>query len=242
MSRRTGTSPRSNDHVRAHDVWETRLVPASRRCLIVANGAIPGIRLLRRLQRVADVVIATDGAARLLVHGLVPDYVVGDFDSVEPEILDQFPARCRIHLPDQNMCDLEKALQYAGELGCTDATLVGALGYRLDHALTTISVMLKYADQFRLRHVDAKSELIAVTDQAELTGSPGDTLSLVVMAPVHGVTLTGVRWPLEARDLEPGSLGVSNVFVDATVRIRVRGGCLLVCHLRHPRRRQRLES
>jgi thiamine pyrophosphokinase len=208
-------------------------------CLIVANGEFPGVRLLRRLARAASLVIATDGAAdRLLALRLEPDRVIGDFDSADPAVLHRFLPEQRIHVPDQNRCDLEKALDYAVHLQCRDVTVAGALGKRLDHALTTVSLLVRYAPLVRLRLVDHDAELIPVVDRLEVRATAGDVLSLIALAPVHGVTLTGVRWPLNDFTLEPGSRGVSNVVVSPKVSIAVRDGCLLVCHLRSTARQR----
>lgn len=212
-------------------------------CLIVANGEFPGARFLRRLAREAALVIATDGAAdRLLALGLEPDRVIGDFDSADPAVLHRFLPEQRIHVPDQNRCDLEKALDYAVHLQCRQVTVAGALGKRLDHALTTVSLLVRYAPVIRLRLIDRNAELIPVADRLEMRAKAGDVLSLIALAPVHGVTLTGVRWPLNDFTLQPGSRGVSNVVVSPTVSVTVAEGCLLVCHLRSSARDTRGNS
>jgi thiamine pyrophosphokinase len=54
-------------------------------------------------------------------------------------------------------------------------------------------------------------------------------LSLLALGgPATGLTTTGVRWPLTADTLEPGSTrGVSNEILSSPVRIRLEGGSLL---------------
>ena len=61
--------------------------------LIVANGGLPkGFHLEHEIKKYATVV-ALDGAAnRLAQSGLFPDVVLGDFDSIAQEVLEQCKA------------------------------------------------------------------------------------------------------------------------------------------------------
>jgi thiamine pyrophosphokinase len=65
-----------------------------------------------------------------------------------------------------------------------------------------------------------------------MRGRPGDTLSLIAFHRARFVSVSGVKWPLSGHTLEPGTLGVSNVFVEETVRIEVGAGILIAVHLR----------
>lgn len=204
----------------------------SHTCLIVADGSGPGRVFLRKLARRVDILIAADGAtSKLLKAGLRPHYVVGDFDSVPADILEHVPAAGRVHVPDQDRCDLEKALEHAVRLGCKSAIIAGGLGKRLDHSLTTISLLLRYARSVDVRIVEPGMEVVPVVASTDIHGIPGDTLSLVVLSPARGVSLTGVRWPLVEESLEPGSRGVSNVLTEPIARLSVREGAVLACHL-----------
>jgi thiamine pyrophosphokinase len=62
-----------------------------------------------------------------------------------------------------------------------------------------------------------------------LTGAPGAVLTLLALGgPARGVTATGVRWPLAADTLQPGSTrGVSNEIVSSPVVVQLGGGSLL---------------
>jgi thiamine pyrophosphokinase len=189
--------------------------------------------MLRAHARQADVVIATDGAASVaLAAGVRATYVVGDFDSISEAGLGAFPGGALIRVEDQNSCDLEKALRYAVGLGCTAATILGGLGRRWDHSLTTLSIAVRFADQLQVRIADPTCDIRTVSGDCEIHGAAGDTVSLIAFAPARGVSISGVRWELSDADFVPGSLGVSNILTAGTARVRVREGSLLVCHLR----------
>lgn len=201
-------------------------------CLIVANGDSPGQRFIQEQASAAVIVIATDGAAaKLLEAGIEPDYVIGDFDSIDGPVLERLPETSRVYVPDQDRCDLEKALAFALGRGFRRASVIGALGKRLDHTLTTLSLMIKFAARLDLRLLEPGTELIPVTGTTSVHGSVGDLLSLVALSPASGVTVTGVKWPLSEADMEPGSLGVSNVLTEPIARVSVRQGCVLVCRI-----------
>jgi thiamine pyrophosphokinase len=69
-----------------------------------------------------------------------------------------------------------------------------------------------------------------VRDEVALPGEPG---ALVSLLPLHGaargVTTSGLLYPLDDEDLEPGtSRGVSNEWAAEVASVRVRSGVLVV--------------
>jgi len=193
--------------------------------------------MIRAHARRADVVIATDGAASVaLAAGVRPTYVVGDLDSISASDLATFAAASLVRIEDQDSCDLEKALRVAVELGCRSVTILGGLGRRWDHSLTTLSIAIRFALELRVRIAGPMGDIQSVSDRCEVRGRPGDTISLIAFAPARGVSISGVKWALSDADIGPGSLGISNVLTSSAARVRVREGCLLVCHLRTRRR------
>jgi thiamine pyrophosphokinase len=69
-----------------------------------------------------------------------------------------------------------------------------------------------------------------VRDRIELSGSPGDLVSLLPYGGrAGGVTTTGLRWPLHQAELAPGtSRGVSNQMIDRAATVELEEGTLLV--------------
>jgi thiamine pyrophosphokinase len=201
-------------------------------CLILANGEPPSFKLLEELARKSDLFIAADGAADVLAHfELVPDIILGDFDSLLSHTRSIFPAVRYVHAYDQEECDLDKAIAFAIEQKADRITLSGVLGGRPDHMLTTISILMKYTRQIDIVIADDGVQMKMVQDTWRIDGEPGDTLSLVVFDRAAGVCLDGVRWRLRDAELTPGSRGVSNEFLQDQVSVSVKSGMVLVCHL-----------
>lgn len=184
----------------------------------------------------AFVIAADSGLDHAAALGLSVDVLVGDLDSASPEAVRAAEATgitIERHPAAKDATDLELALDYALEAGATRVTVVsGGGGERLDHHLAEL--VLLAARRFAPLHLDARigsarAVAIHAGDDVSLTGAPGAVLTLLALGgPASGVTITGVRWPLDADTLEPGSTrGVSNEIVSNPVRIQLSGGSLL---------------
>jgi thiamine pyrophosphokinase len=206
--------------------------------VLVANGVLhpDAVALLRDAIEQARLVIGVDGGTRhLLAHGLLPHVVTGDFDSLtENERADLESRGVRlIETPDQDYTDLDKALGVAVERFHAETVRVfAATAGRLDHVYSNLSALLRRRERVaEIRLVDETGETWPVMGDVRLTGAdlPGRTLSLMALGPVHGVTTTGVRWPLSDATLVPGVRdGTLNEIIAETVTIRHASGYLLV--------------
>ncbi len=207
--------------------------------VLVANGPISEIptERLRRAIQSADLVIGIDGGARSLMQlGLLPTHVTGDFDSLSPSELAALEAQGVeiIPTPDQDFTDMDKALTLCFKsLGASMAQVFGAGGGRLDHLYSNLSALLKHGRDHDVYLVDSFGETFTLDPKGTLLLSDpalvGRTLSLLALGPVHGITSTGLRWPLTNESLAPGVRdGTLNEVVSETVEISCRSGDLLV--------------
>jgi len=214
-------------------------------CVIIAGGRLDTTgtrswsRQIQDLLKTADLIIAADsGAGHMRKSEYLPHVIIGDLDSIEPETLAYFQKNkvpVQAHSSRKNSTDTELCIEYARTNGATRITLLAATGTRLDHTLANILLLLPLADAgIPARILDEKNELQVVTDQVDLTGTPGDLVSLIPLTPtVRGVTLKGLSYPLENSTLVMGStLGVSNFFSGSTAQISIRSGTLLVVRSR----------
>ena len=199
--------------------------------LLCANGEPPPTGLVARLRRQHGLCVATDGALDwLIAQGQAPDHVLGDLDSATPGALAALPPGALVPTPDQEACDLEKSLHWCLRQGARSVTIVGATGRRFDHTLTTVSLLLALHRRANLALLSGDSVTRVCSGRLTVSGTPGDRLSLAAMAPAHGVSLDGVRWPLRSETLEPGSRGVSNEMAADVANLTVVAGALLVTH------------
>lgn len=204
--------------------------------LVCAAPSPGGAELVGRLAPSADIVIAVDGGGSVCLEaGVVPDILVGDFDSLPGSLLDDFVSQGVrvVEFPaDKDETDLGLALDVARREGADRVTVTAASTGRLDHTLAVAGALAAAADlRTQLREPELRGWVLstALRTTLKLKGM-GATVS--ILAPGWGATVSvrGVRWPLAKAELAPLSdLGMSNVIIDDEgAVIEVHAGTVLV--------------
>jgi thiamine pyrophosphokinase len=187
--------------------------------LLVCASPVEGAsRVVSELAPHFDLVIAVDGGSEVCADaGVVPDIALGDFDSIdagEPERLVSLGVRV-VKLPaDKDETDLELALAEARSLGASSVTITAASGGRLDHAFGVVAAMAGSVGlNPELVEPDSRAWLLSAESRDTLTlAGDGATVSLLPFCGPAVVSATGVRWPLDRRELSATTtLGISNV-------------------------------
>jgi thiamine pyrophosphokinase len=195
--------------------------------LVVANGTLPEIHLLSSLLSHGPFVLAADGGAdKLLEIGIIPDAVLGDFDSVSADLPQSI---VRLPAPDQNFTDLDKSIAYLQGEGYGTIWLTGVTGNRLDHTYGALSVLVKYGQTVDIALIDSIGSARLIDEMYSANLPVGTTLSLLPLGDVSGITTTGLQWNLTDETLSPGIRdGISNKTIAADVTITVKAGPLIV--------------
>ncbi len=207
-----------------------------RSALIVLNGSIR--RSIKHVVWSDDKLrIAADGALNTLLDlEKVPDVVIGDFDSVHEDDLDDASrlGTRLIHIPDQETSDSEKAIGFALGEGCTSLEIIGHLGTRFDHILAVleaVSVLRNVSVSFIDRN--ARGMLLRGPGESVISRARDHTCSLMPIRPCTGVTLTGFRWSTQSAQLGGnGRFSLSNIIVDDQAVISLESGLLMI-YLHH---------
>ena len=109
------------------------------KALILCNGNPPPRMLMHQLWHEANYRVAADGGANQLYNqNLVPDAVVGDFDSLQPEVRKKLPNSKLFHVKEQNTSDADKAVRHCVKRGFAEIHILGAEGGRNDQFLTSL--------------------------------------------------------------------------------------------------------
>lgn len=209
--------------------------------IIFANGNLHDPNAARALITPGSLVIAADGGSRHCQDlGILPQILIGDMDSIEPELLaeyEQAGAEILRFPTHKDFNDLELALRLAQARGITEVIVIAALGSRWDHTL--VNVLLPAEERFaglKVSLVDGPQEMILVHagKRLHIQGRPGDIVSLIPLkGDARGVTTQGLEYPLEEGELKFGSSrGVSNVLLEAEAQVWLREG-LLLCVVIH---------
>ncbi|MDF1542535.1 MAG: thiamine diphosphokinase [Anaerosomatales bacterium] len=186
----------------------------------------------------AGPIIAADGGATLcLAVGRVPDVLVGDFDSVAPDVL----ARVRAagvpviaSSADKDVSDLDLALQAVKDLGTRRAAVTAAWSARLDHTLAAIgSVFVQRSLAIDLTDPGMAGCLLDSGERASvtLTGA-GATFSVFTLDPGAVLSCRGARYELDHASLDPLSArGLSNrLLAKPAVVTAERGRALVISY------------
>ena len=185
-------------------------------CLI--GGGAANAADLAEATRLAPRVVAADGGAELaLRNGLTPELVIGDFDSLSPEIAAQLPPDSLHPVTEQDSTDFEKALR---RITAPLIIGVGFTGARIDHELAVLSTLLALPDQPCV--LLAEREVIFHCPPCLKLDLPADAVvSLFPMRPVRGRS-HGLKWPLDGLELAPGGrVGTSNRALGGAVKSRI---------------------
>lgn len=205
--------------------------------LIFANGVMEEVEWVRPYLAQATAVIAANGGSKHLYRlGHAPDVLIGDMDSLPPEVqawCEAAHTRLLRYPAAKNETDLELALLLAVREFADDLLLFGALGGRLDQTLANILLLTHPALIGRqVTLVTARERAWLVWQKTKIDGRIGDVVSLVpVGGDVHVGETRGLAWPLQDEVLSFGlARGVSNELVAETAVIIVNNGFLLCIH------------
>ena len=207
----------------------TGLAAVSLHAWVVTGGEPPDPDLLGELESPQLVVAADSGADVARSLGLLPDVIVGDFDSVTPAAAAAVATQRRFPV-DKDATDLALALAEARHRGAGSISVVGGSGGRLDHFLANVAALT--CDELATVKVDAlmgPARLWAVRGRRTISGTVGQVVSLLACGgPATGVRTTGLRWALEGETLAAGSSrGVSNVLTAPEATVTLETGVIL---------------
>lgn len=205
----------------------TRL--ASRLPVTLIGGGDAGAADLAAALALAPVVAAADGGAdNALAHGLVPQAVWGDFDSISARARAAIPAENLHPVAEQDSTDFEKCLSRI------DAPLVIAVGFcggRQDHFLAALATLARRIGPPCI--LIAEADIITLCPARIALDLPlGTRLSLFPMGPVRGES-HGLEWPIDGIGFAPDRrIGTSNR-TTGPVSLRIDGPMLLILPRAH---------
>ena len=197
------------------------------RCIIFCAGEFDGFLLPARE---GDYIIAADGGlAHVSGLGLIPNEVLGDFDSLgyAPEGAAVFPV-------EKDDTDAMLAIRRGLSLGYKEFILYGSLdGPRLDHTLANLQALSFLAQNGAVGYLvgnrniatAVRNETVCFPETAE------GILSLFCLGGDARVSIKGLKYELEDGTLTSGfPLGVSNHFVGKEAKITASIGDVLMIY------------
>jgi thiamine pyrophosphokinase len=191
----------------------------------------------------AGLLVAADAGAQWIVdQGVTPHLLIGDMDSISPDLLARLEARgvaIERHPTEKDASDVELAVERALGAGADEVVLIGVLGgERLDHELANLFLVADEAwasahCEVRIVRGPTQVRVLRGGERLNLRGTPGDLVTLLAVAgDAGGVRTQGLRYALNGESLRMGrSRGLSNVIEHAPASVSVEEGTLLVIEI-----------
>lgn len=205
------------------------------KAIIVCGGNAPSEKLIREEFKDENIIISADSGANCLYeYKIVPNYLIGDFDSIDRNVLEFFKqkgAKIEKFPPEKDFTDSSIALDKAIELGAKEVVLLGCTGSRIDHVLGNIGLLLRALNLgLKACIKDDNNIIILINSSIQISRQNKKYLSLVPYNElVKGLSIKGVKYELDRYDLSLGSsLGISNEFKDDIAEISFEKGLLIV--------------
>lgn len=204
------------------------------KAVVVSGGTKPSRNLFLEYYEPGDTLIAADSGAEFLREiGIIPDFILGDFDSVSEDTLAFFNGKCEILKYDavKDFTDTEAAFYKAREFHPETYILFGCTGNRLDHLLGNLSFLEVALDEGKEAFIlDDHNKIYLVDRPVSIRKDFGDFISFQgFRGDVTDFTITGARYGLSGYTLRMGDpRTVSNEFQDEEIGVSFTSGKVLV--------------
>ena len=201
-----------------------------KRCVIIGGAPINDYRRIKALLNSGDYYIVCDsGLKHISALGILPDLIIGDFDSAEKPQTDIET----IALPrEKDDTDSFFAAKEAVKRGFCDFLLIGVIGKRIDHSIGNISFLLYLESlQKSARIADDYSVMEIISRKGEVASSECEYFSLLAIdGDANGVNIKNAKFPLENAKITAGyQYGISNEAENGkTAEISIENGRLLL--------------
>lgn len=199
-----------------------------KRAVIVSGGTVEDPSYYRGMFSEDDLIICADSGYRTAQRlSLVPDVVIGDFDS--------FPEReailgTKLVLPaEKDHTDTHECVCYALAQDVWEIVVIGAIGSRMDHTIANIHLLgIAMESGVAMKIVNEHNEIFLIRDTVKIPRREGWHFSLLPLEKTEGITLEGFYYPLRDAVMEFGNpYGVSNEFTAEEATVSIKKGLLL---------------
>lgn len=203
----------------------------SKRAILLLPGSVDFPKFSERFKhwlRDEYLLIAVDGGIdKAEYFPKKPDLWIGDFDSATAAELKEYGALKQLRFPsEKDEVDSELGLNRAIAAGCSEVVILGGIGGRLDHQMALMFLPFQYQG-LDFIHTDGEVELYNISPGKwrMVEAQVGATLSFIPLEPINGLTLTGVKWPLDNFTLPVGKgLTFSNVATERAIKAFTKAG------------------
>lgn len=197
---------------------------------ILAGAGISDYQWLKQELSSCDFIICADSGLRHAdTVNIIPDIIIGDFDSVDIDLLNKYKSLSNIiHSKDQNTTDLMKALS---EVSIEDDIhIYGAVGERADHDFSNYLILLNHHKCNQIILKTPVDERRVINKSIRFPCEIGDIIGVFPLITVNNLSYNGLEYSSENIQ-GPYSLGWNgscNPAINSVVEIQIDSGAALI--------------
>ncbi|ARC84674.1 thiamine pyrophosphokinase [Clostridium argentinense CDC 2741] len=201
---------------------------------IVSGGKAPSEEILNiYIEKGYEIIAADSGANCLYKYRITPKILLGDFDSIDKEVLNYFKDKTEIlTVPsEKDFTDTELALNMAIDLKAKDIVFLGCTGSRMDHFLGNLCVLYKALEKnIKASIVDENNSITMINTPTIIRGKKGECFSLIAFKEdVKNLTIKGAKYELNSYYLSlSDNLTLSNEFIEEEVSLVFDSGTVIL--------------
>ena len=205
------------------------------RAVVVSGGTPPSKELLLKYLKDDDFLIGVDkGCNALFEYDLIPNLILGDFDSAKKEAIDYLKnkgARVLTFEPEKDYTDTDLGYINAKENGADEVLFFGVTGTRIDHMMGNVGIMLKSLKEgIEVKIIDDHNYMFLIDNNHVFKGKYGEIISFHALSDiVKNINIRGAKYCLSNYDMtlfEPRA--ICNEFIDDDIEITFDSGIILV--------------
>lgn len=204
-----------------------------KKCVIVSGAPCNNPYFIRsKIDNDYFVIAADSGYKVLLEAGIIPNLIIGDFDSADKPSMD-----CQIvTLPcEKAYCDTFECVQYAVNNGFNEILILNAIGSRVDHTYANI-LCLDYCRKHGVKCTieNENNRLSLINDRAVIYKEYDNFSLFAYLEDCFGVKIKGAYYTAGFYDkdeldiMQGDQFAVSNFVCDDECEISIKSGTLLL--------------
>jgi len=204
--------------------------------IILTGGEGPSAQVIKQLieTKTKDGILlaaADSGLEKAENAGLTPDWIIGDFDSLDDSSrLDSYPPERVIRLQcDKDYTDTELAVMHTFKQGCNDVWIIGGGGGRIDHLFAIRSLLER--KQFPCRWITDTADIHCIEADNEICFDRNKETTVSVFPLGTGpweAGSSGLKWTLDGLPWDCGFFGLSNRAPDGKFSVKIEKGRFMV--------------
>jgi len=194
--------------------------------VLCLNGEISHFEYIKEYE--GNIYCADGAANQLISNNIIPDYVIGDLDSINEGLLKEKYSNIVFYKKEsQESNDFEKCLDYLSNKNINNILIFGLQGGELEHTLNNWSVLKRFSSKMNLVVLHKNRYAFVINQTSVIELNENEIVSLIPQTKCL-LTTSGLRWNLKNEYLEIGKReGARNLTENKNILLEIHEGELL---------------